>query len=77
MAVSATDKELLKYVAQLDEVQKQSLLQLVKSFLKGSPEPETPISLAQYNQELEEAMQRVNRGEYTTLEDLEKEMQAW
>jgi hypothetical protein len=77
MAVSAIDKELLKYFTQLDEPQKKSLLELIKTFLKAGEEPMGRVSLAQYNRELDEAMERISRGEFTTLEALEKEMQSW
>lgn len=76
MAVSATDKELLKYFTLLNEYQKKSLLQLIRTFL----EPEGlnyVITLEQYNKELEEALEQSNKGEFTTLEELEKEMQSW
>jgi type II secretory pathway predicted ATPase ExeA len=77
MAISTIDKELLKYFTQLDEPQKRSLLELIKSFLKGSKGQGERVSLEQYNRELDEAMQRAQRGEYTTLEELEKEMEKW
>ena len=34
-------------------------------------------TLEQYNKDLDAAMQRVGGGEYTTFEDLEKEMRQW
>ncbi len=77
MSISTIDKELLKYFTQLDETQKKSLLELIKTFLKGSKESMERVSLEQYNRELDEAMERISRGEYTTLEVLEKEMQSW
>ena len=77
MAISATDKELLKYFSRLDEPQKRSLLELIKTFLGSGKEQSERASLEQYNREIDEAMQRVERGEYTTLEDLEREMQSW
>ena len=77
MSISAIDKELLNYFAQLDEAQKKSLVELIRVFLRGNEEQGERITLEQYNRELDEAMQRVARGEYTTLEELEKEMQAW
>ncbi len=77
MAISATDKELLKYFTRLDEPQKRSLLELMKTFLGSDKEPSERASLKQYNREIDEAMQRIKRGEYTTLEDLEREMQSW
>ncbi|HRE50825.1 MAG TPA: hypothetical protein PK339_05370 [Flavitalea sp.] len=77
MAISATDKELLIYFSQLDEPQKKSLLKLIKTFLKpGNPLMES-TTVKQYNQELDEALKRIEKGEFTTLEALEKEMQLW
>jgi hypothetical protein len=75
MALTGIDKELLKYIMQMDETQKKSLLAHIKTFL--SPGPGELIDLASYNKQLEEAMGRVGRGEFTTLEDLEKEMRSW
>ena len=54
-----------------------ALLELIKIFLKAGDEPMGPVSPAQYNYELEEAMERISRGEFTTLEAAEKEMQSW
>ncbi len=76
MGISIIDRELLKYVSQLDELQKKSLLDLIKTFLKKKDAAEI-TTLQQYNQELEAAMERISKGEFTTLEDLEKEMQTW
>ena len=75
MAISAIDKELLKYFFQLDEPQKKSLLEMIKTFLKQDLEEK--ITIEQYNRELEEAMKRIEKGEFTTLEQLEKEMHSW
>lgn len=77
MAVSAVDKELIKYFTQLNELQKQSLLQMIKTFLKLDNEHGHPITKEQYNKELDEAMDRISKGEFTTLEELEKEMHSW
>lgn len=71
------DKELLQYFMRLDEPQKRSLLEMMKSFLKPSSEPLHPVSIEQYNRELDEAMERISKGEFTTLEALEKEIQSW
>lgn len=77
MAVSATDKELLKYFMLLDESQKKSLLELMKTFFKRDREDLNSATNEAYNKELDEAMQRINQGEFTTIEELEKEMAAW
>ncbi|MBX9783615.1 MAG: hypothetical protein K2X48_10010 [Chitinophagaceae bacterium] len=76
MAISVIDKELLKYFTQLDEEQKQSLLELIKTFIK--PNKQAPkTSIEEYNKELDAAMERINNGQFTTLEELENEMKTW
>lgn len=74
MAISTIDKELLKYFTQLDEPQKRSLLTMLKTFLKPAAEG---VGIEAYNRELDEAMERISRGEFTSLEALDKEMQSW
>ena len=39
--------------------------------------PAESVYIEQYNKELDEAMERINRGEFTTLEELKKDMQTW
>jgi hypothetical protein len=75
MAISAIDKELMRYFTRLDETQKKSLLEMIKSFIRINDLGE--ITIEQYNKELNDAMERISRGEFTTLEELEKEMEAW
>ncbi len=75
---SVLDKELIKYFVKLNEVQKKSLLEMMKSFL--IPDNDTTVdstTLEEYNHELDEAMARINNGECTSLDELEKEMRAW
>lgn len=74
---SVLDKELLKYFTQLNEPQKKSLLEMIKSFIKSGIEPLQSVSKEQYNNELDEAMKRIDTGAFTTLEALEKEIQEW
>ena len=74
---SILDKELLQYFMRLDEPQKRSLLEMMKSFLKTDNESLRSVSIEQYNRELDEAMQRIEKGDFTSLEELEKEMRSW
>lgn len=74
---SVLDKELVHYFTQLDEPQKKSLLAMIKSFLKSGSEPLERVTIEQYNKELDEAMNRIDGGAFTTMEALEKEMQQW
>ena len=69
------DKELIQYFIKLNEPQKKSFLEMVKSFLKTPGDALNPVTVEQYNKELDEAMQRINDGEFTTLDELEKKMQ--
>ena len=71
------DKELIQYFTKLDEPQKKSLLEMIKSFLRTPGDTPNRATAEQYNKELDEAMQRMNEGEFTTLYELEKEMQSW
>jgi DNA anti-recombination protein RmuC len=77
MSISTVDKELIRYFAQLDEPQKKSLLGMMKTFLRTAEDQIKPQSIKEYNQELNDAMERISRGEFTTIEQLEKEMQSW
>ena len=77
MTVSSIDKELIKYFIQLTEPQKQSLLQMIKTFIKAGNNTSEDFSIEQYNKELDDAMSRISVGNFTTLEELENEMQSW
>ncbi len=69
MALSSIDKELLSYFSQLSDMQKESLLTMIKSFLSTSTDFER-ISLEQYNKELEEAMEEIQRGDVISHDQL-------
>ena len=45
---------------------------MMKSFLKQGEEPSSPITLELYNRELDEAIERISHGEFSTFEELEK-----
>lgn len=75
---NALEQEMNRYFLQLDEADKKSVLQLIKTFIKKKKDSSKSAgTLAEYNKELDEAMERINKGEFTTLEALEKEMQLW
>ena len=71
------EKEWQSYFKKLNEVEKKSLLHLLKTFLEGRKESTDPISIEQYNKELEESEKQIEAGDFITQEDLEKEMQQW
>jgi hypothetical protein len=77
MADSTIDNELVRYFTLLDQKQKETLLAMIKSFLKpGNNTPER-ISSEQYNKELDEANKRIENGEFVTMEALLKDIKTW
>ena len=73
---NAIDREMYAYFMQLNDAEKKSVVELLKTFMRGRKD-QPNITIEQYNKELDEAMARVEQGEYTTFEDLEKEMKSW
>jgi hypothetical protein len=74
---NAIDREMFTYFMQLNDAEKKSVVELIKTFMKSRKGQAENITVEQYNKELDEAMERVSRGEYTSFENLEKEMQLW
>jgi len=74
---NAIDREMFAYFMQLDEAEKKSVVELLKTFMKNRKGQTDRISIGQYNKDIDEAMEQVSKGEYTTFEDLEKEMRSW
>ncbi len=71
--LSETEKKLTECLLRLDEGQKKSILSLIKSFFKPldnmASEPSTSLLL--YNKEIDEAMERIDKGEFSTILELE------
>ncbi len=74
---NAIDREMYTYFTQLNDAEKKSVVQMLKTFLISRKDQYERITVEQYNKELDEAMERVSKGEYTTFEELEKEMKSW
>lgn len=60
---SVLEKEMYNYFTQLNEAEKKSVVQMLKTFLKSRKENPGRISIEQYNKEIEEAMEEVKKGE--------------
>lgn len=73
MTASSLDVELSKYWSVLTTGQKESLLNVIKSFVQ-SPER---INLEQYNQELAEAEEEYQAGDCITQEEMLKLIRQW
>jgi hypothetical protein len=73
----ALERELLQYILQLDEAEKKSVLQMLKTFLKGREKKVPRITVEQYSKEIDEAIARVEAGEYYTHEEVERMSKDW
>jgi predicted transcriptional regulator len=74
---STLEKELFGYILQLDEAEKKSVLQMLKTFLKSRKKKISRISIEQYNKEIDDAIARVEAGEFYTQEEVEKMSKEW
>jgi len=66
MSASSLDIELSQYWSKLTPVQKKSLLSVIKSFTEKTGR----ISIEEYNQELAEAEEEYQAGNYITSEEM-------
>ena len=71
------DKEMFNYFTQLNDAEKKSVVQMLKSFLKRQKENPANISIEQYNKEIDEALSEVASGNYITQEEMEKRAAKW
>jgi predicted transcriptional regulator len=77
MATQAIDEQMAEYFMQLNNAEKKSVVQLIKTFLKARHDAPGRISIEQYNRELDEAEAEIERGEFYTQEQVEEEMKKW
>ena len=77
MTTKSLDAEINKFLPLLGNDEKKSILGVIKSFIHLKKEEKHHISIEQYNKEIDEALAQVKAGNYTTHEELEKEMEQW
>lgn len=73
----ALERELFQYILQLDEAEKKSVLQMLKTFLKDRKEKAPRITIEQYNKEIDEAIARVQGGDYYSQDVVERMAKEW
>ncbi len=71
------DHDMHHYFMQFSADEKNSVLQMIKTFLKGKTQESGHISIEQYNKELDEAEREIEEGKFVTQKALEKEMEKW
>ena len=74
---SVLEKEMYNYFTQLNEAEKKSVVQMLKTFLLSRKENPERISIEQYNKEIEEAMEEIKRGEVYSLDEVVKMATGW
>ena len=76
MGAQSLDQEFLRYWNRLSVVEKQSLFQVAKHYVDLKDDT-TPISIEQYNTEIEEAMKAMEAGEVYTHEQVKQMSKDW
>ncbi len=79
MPAMSIDKEIKKHLPELDSEEKQSLLSVIRSFLKLKNTLKQPqrLTIEQYNKELDEAVARMEAGEFYTQDEAKKIAESW
>ncbi len=76
MGAQSMDNEFLRYWMRLSLNEKQSLLHVAKHYVELKDDT-TPISIEEYNLELEAAMKRMDAGEFYTHEQVVEMSKSW
>lgn len=76
MGAHSLDSEFMKYWLRLTSIEKESLLSVAKHYVALKDEVGR-TSLEQYNRELEEAMERIDAGEFYTHEQVVEMSKTW
>lgn len=71
------ESEMLSYFTQLNDAEKKSVVQMLKTFIKGRKDSEQSVTFEQYNAELREAEAEYEKGDYITHEQLLKSIEKW
>jgi hypothetical protein len=71
------EQEWHSYFVQLNEVERKSVLLMLKTFLLRRNEDTDRISIEQYNKEIDEALAEAEAGNYITQDEMEKRAAKW
>ena len=78
MSAQSLEQEFDQYWAKLSIVEKESLLAVAKNYVQLKDENDTErVSIEQYNQEIDEAMARIDAGEFHTHEEVVEMSKTW
>ncbi len=71
------EQEWSSYFVQLNEVERKSVLLMLKKNLNRRIENASRISIEQYNKEIDEALAEAEGGNYITQYEMEKNAAKW
>ena len=75
MATPSLENEFYQYWSKLSIIEKQSLLTVAKNYVQLKEE--AGMDIEEYNKEIDDAVRRVDAGEYLTHEDVIKMSKDW
>ena len=71
------EQEMYNYFTQLNDDEKNSVVQMLKTFLRSRKSKSSRISIDQYNKEIDEAMEELRKGEVASHEEVVKMSKSW
>ncbi len=78
MSAQSLKQEFNQYWSKLSIVEKESLLAMAKNYVQLKDENDTDrVSIEEYNKEIDEAVARVEAGEFYTHEEVVKMSKDW
>ena len=78
MSAQSLEQEFDQYWSKLSIVEKESLLAVAKNYVQLKDENDTDrVSIEEYNKEIDEAVARVEAGEFYTHEEVVKMSKDW
>ena len=78
MSAQSLEQEFDQYWSKLNIVEKESLLAVAKNYVQLKDENDTDrVSIEEYNKEIDEAVARVEAGEFYTHEEVVKMSKDW
>ncbi|CAN5387113.1 hypothetical protein BH20BAC1_BH20BAC1_05830 [soil metagenome] len=72
METTVLKEEMLTYFSRLNREEQQSILAMLKTFINSRNTEFGPVTLDEYNRELEEADAEIEAGDFITHEEVKK-----
>lgn len=72
MDTTSLSKEMLNYFLRLNIEEQQSVLSMIKTFINSRNAEFGPVTMDEYNKELEEADMEIEAGEFVAHDEVKK-----